>query len=104
MRKESSDLPKILRSLLKLLSEVVKKAMAHQCGNHGDAKIRAGKNVVQGEGQGLSLSVSKREFAHQQIGIKQENNKADFDNCPEEGSEAPRPPRIRAPLRVIFAR
>jgi len=33
--------------------------MANQRGNYGDGKIRDGKNVAKGEGQGLSLSVAR---------------------------------------------
>jgi len=63
--------------------------MANHSGNHGDGKIRDGKNVAQGEGQGLSLSVRQREFAHQQIGIKEEDDKRNLNQGAPDPGERP---------------
>jgi len=47
----------------------------------GDGEIRSGEDIVEGEGQGLSLSGHAVEFAHQEIGIEEKDDKDDLNHC-----------------------
>ena len=71
---------------LEFLAEMVKDDVGDQSGNYGDTEIRGGENIVQGEGEGFAGAVGASEFAHQEIGIEEEDDEADFnDRSPERG-------------------
>jgi len=53
--------------------------MSNQRGNDGDGEIRDRKDIAEGEGQSFSLTIGPVEFAHQEICIKEEDDKCDFN-------------------------
>jgi hypothetical protein len=65
-----------LESLTKKFEEDV----TNESRDHGDLKIGGGKNVSECPSQTSFLSHARAfEFPHQEIGIKEEHNKTDFD-------------------------
>ncbi|MGA3264993.1 MAG: hypothetical protein ABSC47_13230 [Terracidiphilus sp.] len=57
----------------------MKDPMSNQRGNHGDGEIRDRKDIAEGEGQGFPVSIGHREFSHQEIGIKEKDDKRDLN-------------------------
>jgi hypothetical protein len=66
----------------------------NQAGYDGDYEIFRCENVQDCDGQSFAAFVGAREFSHQEIGIKQENDKADFDERPPDRGK---PSRFRFP-------
>jgi hypothetical protein len=75
---------------LELFAEVFDDYETDQPGQDGDCEVREGENVVDCECEGLALTVCASEFSHQEIGIEEEDDKADFDH--------------RSPNRGLFSR
>ena len=49
------------------------------------SEVRRRNDVVQSEGQGFALAVDAGELAHEQIRVKEEDDKRDFDDHSPEG-------------------
>ena len=63
--------------------------MPNHCGNQGDGEVRSRKDIAEGEGQRLPLSVGPVELSHQQVCIKEEDYKRDLDQGAKYASERP---------------
>jgi hypothetical protein len=65
---------------LKLLSKKFKKAVADERGYGGNSKVGRGKNIFECRSYTPFLSQARAlEFSHQEIGIKEEDDKAYLD-------------------------
>ena len=67
---------------LEFLAEKLKDNVADEAGDDGNHEICSRENIVECEGQGLSVSVRVSEFAHQEIGVEKEDDEADFNDGP----------------------
>jgi hypothetical protein len=56
----------------------MKDTVPNHRGNHGDGEIRDRKDVADGGGQRLPLSIGPIELSHQEIRIKEKNDKRDL--------------------------
>jgi hypothetical protein len=65
---------------LQLLAKIFKDDIPDNARNDSDTQIRQEKNILDGKRKTLAVAVGPREFAHQKVGVKQENDKADLDN------------------------
>jgi hypothetical protein len=63
---------------LAVLSQLFKHDVANQRRNNSDRKICFSKNISQGKHQTLSFSAAGFKFSHQEIGIKEEDDKCHF--------------------------
>jgi hypothetical protein len=66
------------KSTLTVLPQLFKHDVANQRRNNGDRKICFGKNIIQGKHQTLPFSAAGFKFSHQEIGIKEEDDKCHF--------------------------
>ena len=64
---------------LQLFAQELEDPIADEGADQGNEEVRGRDDVVQGKGEGLALAVDARELAHEQIGIKEEDDKRDFD-------------------------
>ena len=64
---------------LKFLSKVFNNYITNQRGDEGNYKISSCKNILNGKKQALSLTVGTSKFSHQQIGIKEKDDKTRLD-------------------------
>ena len=85
----------LLAARLNSLAEIFKNDVADHSGNHGDGEIRGGENIVDGECESLSLRIRMLEFAHQEIGIKQEDDETNLDQRPPNRGDFSGPVGIR---------
>jgi len=49
-------------------------------GDDGDGEILDGEDVVEGDGEGLASAVGAVEFAHEEVGIEEEDDERDLDD------------------------
>ena len=66
------------------LAQGFKKEVSDQGGHNGYQKVRAGKNIVQGERQSPSSSVGSVEFTHQEIRIEEQDDERNLDDRPQD--------------------
>src|ERR1700743_2025214 len=70
--------------VLYLLPQIFKNNIPHYRGSEGYLKIAEGKNIIQRPPKAFLLAVAGAVIlAHQQIGVKQENNKPHLDQGPQ---------------------
>jgi hypothetical protein len=67
----------------------MKHAMPNHRGNHGDGKIRKGKDIAEGEGQGFPVRIDGREFSHEEIGVEQKDYKRDLNEGAADAGDEP---------------
>jgi hypothetical protein len=63
----------------KLFSQELESDVSNQSADDGDQEIVGRNNVFDRENQALSLTLGGSKLRHQQVGVKKENNKRDFD-------------------------
>ena len=80
--------PRSPPAILQQFAKVMNHAMANQRGNQGDREIRERKNIAAGKDQSFPLSIGRGKFSHQQVGIKEEDNKRNLNQgAPDPGPQ-----------------
>jgi hypothetical protein len=62
------------------LAEVFEDYVADGGGDDGDGEICDGEDVVQGDGEGFPVAAGAVEFAHEQVGVEEEDDERDLDD------------------------
>jgi hypothetical protein len=88
MSHRSSQLRLILSEAL---AEEFKDKVADNCGDERYCKVCVREDVMDGEEDSLTPAVSRSEFAHEEIGIEEEDNEGDLDDRVSQGVRSSRP-------------
>lgn len=74
---------------LELLAEGFEDKVADGGGEEADGEVAEGQDVVEREGKGLAGAVGVGEFAHEEVGVEEEEDEGDLDDrAPERGEKA----------------
>ena len=66
-------------------AEVFEDDVADGGGNDGDGEVLDGEDVIEGDGEGFAGSVGVVELAHEEVGIKEEDDERDLDDRAADG-------------------
>jgi len=80
---------------LNSLSEVLKNEVADHSGDGGNSEIRGGEDIPNSESESLFVAICMLEFAHQQIGIEQEDDETNLNQRPPNWGQLSGRVRIR---------
>lgn len=80
---------------LEVLAKKLKDYKADQGGHNGNHKIGGRKNIMECVCESLPRAVSASKFTHQEIGIEEKHDKANFDRSPPNGGRFSRVIGIR---------
>ena len=64
------------------LAQVLEEDVADGGGGDGNGEILEREDVVQRDGEGLARAVSAVEFAHQEVGVEEEDDEGNLDHRP----------------------
>jgi hypothetical protein len=72
---------------LEFFAEELEGGVADEGGEEGDGEVGVGEDVGEGGGEGLALAGRAIEFAHEEVGVEEEDDEGDLDDGAEQGGE-----------------
>jgi len=73
---------------LQFVAQELEDHVANKGAYEGDEEVCRREDVLEREGEGFALAIDAGELAHEQVGIKKEDDKGDFDDDSPQGLEA----------------
>jgi hypothetical protein len=73
--------------MLEISAQEFEYEIADECGEQADGEVLRGKDIAQREGQGFTSAVGGVKFAHQEIGVEEEEDEGDLYHRPEKSGE-----------------
>ena len=65
---------------LGFLAEVFEDDVADRCGDDRDGEVLDGEDVGEGDGESFAGAIGAVEFAHEEVGVEEEDDERDFDD------------------------
>ena len=65
---------------LGFLAEVFEDDVADRCGDDRDGEVLDGEDVGEGDSEGFAGAVGAVEFAHEEVGVEEEDDERDLDD------------------------
>jgi len=59
-------------------------------GEDSDGKVGDGEDVAEGDGEGLAAAIGAAELSHEEVGVEEEDDEADFDERAQDVAEEAR--------------
>jgi hypothetical protein len=72
---------------LEAAAEEFEDEVADDCGEDCDGEVGEGEDVGEGNGEGFALACGAVEFAHEEVGVEEEDDECDLDGGAEQGGE-----------------